>query len=73
MDSHQTLEEVKHSMEKPVNASFEDGLVMCLDILEASENIEEARKQLITVLYAYKEVERGAKLEVIRDQLGIWP
>ena len=56
-------------MEKP---GFEDGLLLCLDILQRARSVDEAEKKIIHLLDAYKESHHSGRVEMIKDQLGIW-
>jgi len=55
-----------------IDADFEDGLLICLDVLDGSTSLDEARGRIVYLVEAYREVEHSARVEVIREQLGIW-
>ncbi len=59
-------------MSEMVNATFEDGLLVCLEIVEASESREEAQRRIIQVLDAFREMHHGGRVQLIKDELGIW-
>lgn len=58
-------------MEKKVNATFEDGLMLCMDILEATEDHDKALDKINKVLRVFREVMYLKKKEALRNELGI--
>lgn len=52
--------------------SFEDGLLVCLDIIQKSKSLEDAKDRIYQLLDAYKETEHSGRVEMIKNQLGIW-
>lgn len=51
---------------------FEDGLLVCLDIVYKSTSLDEAKDKILHLLEAYKGVEHEVRLESIKEQLGLW-
>lgn len=55
-----------------IDADFEDGLLICLDVVEGSTSLKEARDRIVYLVDAYWEAKHGARVEVIKEKLGVW-
>jgi len=55
-----------------IDADFEDALLICLDVLEASVSLEEAQKRIMYLLNAYREARQVVRVKMIKEQLDIW-
>ena len=53
-----------------VEADFEDALLMCLDAVEGTGSLEEARDRIVYLLDLYREARHAVRAKVIREQLG---
>lgn len=51
---------------------FEDGLLTCLEILNKTDSNEDARARILQLFESYKLVEHEARIESIKDELGLW-
>jgi len=54
-----------------LNPTFEDGLLICLDILDGAGSSDEAQQKIIQVLDVFREVNHRNRSQVIKDQLGV--
>ena len=55
-----------------VEVSFEDGLLVCLRVMENAGSLEEARRMVHRVLEAYREEVQESRVQAIAEQLGVW-
>ena len=68
--SQQLERPLQRSRAGALDADFEDALLICLDVLETTNSMEEAREGIIYLLDLYREAKHAARAKVIKKQLG---
>jgi len=52
--------------------SFEDGVLVCIQIVEDAETRDEALRRLQYLCDAYDVVDQEIRVEKVKEQLGLW-